>query len=162
MNDDNNMLASLEEIYRDAALHVDDKLSRGVIYRGPCPAYYQDAGDINKYFLKKNISLRLDLRGEEEKLRHPIKEGMTIPANWLPIDPYTYVSYGLPESYYESIDIIRKAYEGIVLNELEVFKNVVDAIISNPDATLIHCTAGRDRTGIVLPRQLNMAISVIL
>lgn len=151
---------TISELIMDANLIVDDSLRSGVVFRSYCPAFYQNRlrGDLQTFIKANNITLRIDLRSDDEISENSI-EDLGISVEYLPIDPKRFFPEGIPN--WDVIDIIKKVYKLLVFENTELLNDFVRIILSNPNATLVHCVAGRDRTGILIAKvQLLVGASV--
>ena len=93
-----------------------------------------------------------DLRGTEERLptlcRH---EGITVHS--LPIEPVTMVvlrerlATGKPLGSEETCEIMRDSYRNYVRHNTASYKTLFAHLLEDTAPLVIHCTAGKDRTG---------------
>jgi protein-tyrosine phosphatase len=93
-----------------------------------------------------------DLRGAEERLptmcRH---EGIAVHS--LPIEPVTMavlrerLATGKPLSADETAEIMRESYRNYVRHNTASYKTLFTHLLDDAAPLVIHCTAGKDRTG---------------
>ena len=109
-----------------------------------------------KLLKQKNIGVVIDLRTtyEVEKSSHPLENIDFIDYYHLPIfrefDSYRYCDHS-EEPLYE-------LYKGILNNEKVNLAKIFDIMLSHPDqAVMFHCTAGKDRTGVIAMLLLGLA-----
>jgi protein-tyrosine phosphatase len=93
-----------------------------------------------------------DLRGAEERLptlcRH---EGITVHS--LPIEPVTMtvlrgiLAEGRPLRGSETAEVMRESYRNYVRHNTQTYKTLFTHLLGDSAPLVIHCTAGKDRTG---------------
>lgn len=122
------------------------------------------SGQLSKLKTKKftqfedlNIKTVIDLRTDKE---------ITKKTDHLPPS----VTYQIRQAYDDSEDMFSKTknqvlkghittkqsdslvclfYAGYLIEKTEVVKNIMDTVLSNDDSVLFHCSAGKDRTGMI-------------
>lgn len=109
-----------------------------------------DKTEVIRHLQKQNITTVIDLRAERE-----IK---TLPYSTEIINSIQYIKasfnpWNQPKWFQEKYNFGTNreiAYRFFLKACQDSFKKVVDIIIENDGTTLIHCHAGKDRTGLVL------------
>lgn len=92
------------------------------------------------YLLKINVNNIIDLRSDEEILKRP---------NILNKKHFHYYHFPLGDGRLpKSFDDVYISYLEM-LNEKESIRKIFELIASSDNGTLYHCTAGKDRTGII-------------
>lgn len=122
--------------YRIAATGKLTKTNR--IYRSDVP---KEPSERDISFLKKNgISTVIDLRLETEAAKSP--DGLR------EVEGFRYFNYPNLEGSYipDSVDRVPDSY--VVIAESKSMSEVMRTIAHAPEGVLIHCTAGKDRTGV--------------
>lgn len=112
--------------------------SFGVIYRSASLSY-ASKDDVDK-IASLGIKTIIDLRDDEAKANLPDKTSLDSRFNtvFLPVNGNGRV----PSSYEDGID----SYLEMLEDPLKA-RNIFKAIINSPKPLLLHCTAGKDRTG---------------
>ena len=105
----------------------------------------------NKLFLiKNNITTQIDLRTENVVRRFP--------SSLEEDNRFTYYNFPLTEGSMKSLeenDSVSSLYSRMVENK-EVFYNVFKTFINSKSGVIINCTAGKDRTGMVIYMMLSL------
>ena len=92
------------------------------------------------YLLKMNVNNIIDLRSDEEILKRP---------NILNKKHFHYYHFPLGDGRLpKNFDDVYISYLEM-LNEKESIRKIFELIASSDNGTLYHCTAGKDRTGII-------------
>ena len=129
------------------------RIKWGMLYRS---GRLSDLSDTDRhYFSGLNISRICDFRREDEQVRSPsrLPEESNVKIVDLPIEA------GSTESFQERIDrgkgdrddimgLMNNIYLDFAENQAHRYAEMFQCLLENGDgATLIHCTAGKDRTG---------------
>ena len=105
----------------------------------------------NKLFLiKNNITTQIDLRTENVVRRFP--------SSLEEDNRFVYYNFPLTEGSMKSLeenDSVSSLYSRMVENK-EVFYNVFKTFINSKGGVIINCTAGKDRTGMVIYMMLSL------
>jgi hypothetical protein len=113
-----------------------------LLFRSPNPASFLGEEDLlERYLLDRNITLIIDLRGEQEA-RH---------GNYIDklLDKHQIQSLIVDFNEPKISEITASSYVRKLYYLKPVVKEIFDAILKNDGATLIHCASGKDRTGVV-------------
>ena len=92
-----------------------------------------------------------DLRGKEERLPVYQVDGVTVHS--LPIEPMivsvllTRLATGQPLTAPETAEIVRDSYRNYVRNHTASYRTLFRHLVDDNAPLVIHCTAGKDRTG---------------
>ncbi|MGK4008505.1 tyrosine-protein phosphatase [Sorangium sp. So ce1036] len=133
--------------HRDTATYTHDALARGVIYRGSSPHRYATDPDYHAWLTRRGITIRIDLRGQHEKGDHPI-EGLPVRAVEAPVDPWRELAADDPLC--EDVEPLEASYRFTALRCVHALRAVVDAVVEDRGAILVHCSMGVDRTGVIV------------
>ncbi len=133
----------LRAIYRrDYLVNFRAVMHLNGVYRSPNPARFTSETDLlERYFAEHDITLIIDLRGDQEAQRSPYISDLLKKHQINAI----IVDFNEPSSN----EILGSGYKKkthFLKNEV---KNVFRAILENPGATLFHCVSGKDRTGVI-------------
>ncbi len=123
----------------------------GIIYRSSSPTRYQEEQDFLQWLKKRNIRLIVDLRSHKEIAKNPYKQDLldNICYLHLPIDPESQMTFN--RNKYQSGTASEKLYRFFALECKDKIKTMLEHIIEClPYATLVHCHAGKDRTGAMI------------
>lgn len=119
------------------------KIRSSVLYR--CAAPVQLDEQITSWVEHSRISRIFDLRSNRETQRvagFPEVAGLTTRTR-IPL-----LEGALPMG--NSIPNLESLYPPLLLNHPNVWAQLADEVARNDSATLIHCTAGKDRTGVAI------------
>jgi protein-tyrosine phosphatase len=101
-----------------------------------------------------------DLRGTEERLATPCRlDGITVHS--LPIEPAimaelkAHLDAGKALSAAETADLMRASYRNYVHHATPCFRTLFTHLLGDDAPLVIHCTAGKDRTGFAAALILN-------
>lgn len=111
--------------------------------------------DDDRHFDSLDIRLVCDFRhGRERAVEHTWPASAQTKVMWLGIDPGSVIDFFgkykagtlAPE---QMTDMMSDVYVELVLEHAHRYRDMFDLILSQPDgAVLIHCSAGKDRTGV--------------
>lgn len=126
--------------FRDSVEYVDAGLRAGVLFRGSSPGRYAADPRFRQWLTARDVRRRIDLRWPAERLRDPVEfaglESIEAPAA-LPIDA-------------GGDGGLETLYRGVASSSHDALRRLVEAIAHREGATLVHCQAGIDRTGILV------------
>jgi protein-tyrosine phosphatase len=101
-----------------------------------------------------------DLRGAEERLAAPSRlDGITVHS--LPIEPAVmaelkaHLDTGKPLSAAQTAELMRESYRNYVRRATPCFRSLFAHLLGDDAPLVIHCTAGKDRTGFAAALILN-------
>lgn len=132
---------------RDSAELVDPRLRRGVVFRGASPHHQGADPEYATWLRDRNVVLRVDFRAPHEHLRDPAVL-LELPALFAPIDPWSH--FAKDDPLHLGANSREASYRFSALGCPKVLRSLVTAVISSPGAILVHCYAGRDRTGVMV------------
>ncbi len=120
------------------------------IFRTSSPTAYQKEPFFLKFLIKKKIKTIIDLRAENEIEKNPYKPEFIQNFEYIkaPFDPWNQPDWFKKTEHYGTNTEI--AYRFFVKACKPQIKKIFDVIISSEDAVLVHCLAGKDRTGFVI------------
>ncbi|MBO7571598.1 MAG: tyrosine-protein phosphatase [Bacteroidales bacterium] len=154
----NDIKSFLEDIYRrdyiwncrDIATY-NPKCKKNVIFRSSCFVRYQHDKDVFQTVMKKNkISVITDLRDEEEISKNPYDTKILLENNikYLNIS----IDTNRPDEFaaeFTDYNDTEKQYRWYALGNKDFFKSFFTQINPLNDVPMIHCHAGKDRTGVL-------------
>jgi protein-tyrosine phosphatase len=101
---------------------------------------------------KLGLKSAFDLRGAEERLPTMCRyDGITVHS--LPIEPVTMavlrgrLAEGKPLGTQETVEVMRETYRNYVRDNTASYKSLFAHLLGDSAPLVIHCTAGKDRTG---------------
>lgn len=133
--------------FRDISTH-NPIIKKGVIYRAATLTLFQNQPFFEDFINKKNIKTVIDLRAEREVLENNYTAKSLKNINWVhsPFDPWNQsISFQATHHQGTNIEI---AYRFFSIDCKPSIKQAIEAIIAEKKAVVIHCHAGKDRTGI--------------
>jgi RimJ/RimL family protein N-acetyltransferase len=156
-----------------AGFRIDDgrRIAPGILYRGSALSYLTDADRAT--LERRGIRTVIDLRGSEEQTKAPDRlpagaVSISAPVNQDDLD-FTRIASLLDEygfspqlhdretvdqygPFYRMFNLVNSYGEPAFLPKLAAYKGLFDVILDpgREGAVLIHCTGGRDRTGIAI------------
>lgn len=114
-----------------------------VLYRCAVPAQFDE--QITDWVHTAGISQIFDLRSDFEAKRLPGFPEISGPATRVRI-PLLEGSFAVGSSF-PSLDAL---YPPLLLDHPTVWAHLAERVATNEHATLVHCTAGKDRTGVAI------------
>jgi protein tyrosine/serine phosphatase/predicted nucleotidyltransferase len=135
--------------FRDVSTN-NPYLKSGIVYRTSTMILFQDETFFTTFLNEKKIKTVVDLRTEKEILDLPYNEKSLKIFNYVkaPFDPWNQsIEFQTTYHYGSNIEI---AYRYFGIECKESIKSALESIINEPNATAIHCHAGKDRTGILV------------
>lgn len=126
-------------------------LKSAQIYRAATLSIHPDLEETKVVLSEKNIKTIIDLRASRELVEHPYEEVLKEKINYVhaPFDPWNQPDWFI-EKHHQGTGI-EIAYRFFILACQPYFKQAIQAILETHDgAILVHCHAGKDRTGLLL------------
>jgi protein tyrosine/serine phosphatase/predicted nucleotidyltransferase len=135
--------------FRDLAM-LNTKMKAGKIFRSSALTRYQNEPFFADFIQKYKITKVVDLRNKDEYAENPYTEGslQLFEHLYLSIDPYQQ-SDEFVKNYHYGTDI-QIAYRHYAVEHKHIFRAIFEQIDPEKDVFLIHCHAGKDRTGCVV------------
>lgn len=124
------------------------KITRRVVIRSDALRFLNE--EDKEFLLENNIRTQIDLRTE--------KIVSLIPSSLMNDERFSFYNFPLVEGSMKSLeenDNVSSLYLRMIENK-EVFYNVFKTFISVDGGVIINCTAGKDRTGIVVYLMLSL------
>ena len=122
----------------------------GVLYRSANLTQYQDTDKLDSLLRKHNISVVVDLRDDREYDSNPYSEDTLRKFRLLRL-PFD--CYNQPEEFrakYHYGTGIQIAYRLFAVQYRDLVKRLFNEVDPGKETALIHCFAGKDRTGCVI------------
>ena len=124
------------------------KIKHNVVIRSDALKYLNE--EDKNFLLEKNIKTQIDLRTK--------RVVDYLPSSLYKDKRFTYYNFPLTEGSMKSLeenDSVSSLYIRMIENK-EVFYNIFKTFISVEGGVIINCTAGKDRTGIVIYLMLSL------
>lgn len=120
------------------------------IFRTSSPTSYQNDKGFLEFLKEKDINTIIDLRAENEIEKNPYKGNFIGNFNYIkaPFDPWNQPDWFIETQHYGTNTEI--AYRFFVMACRDEVKKIFNAIYETEEAVVIHCLAGKDRTGFVI------------
>ncbi|GES62767.1 protein-tyrosine phosphatase-like protein [Aspergillus terreus] len=138
---------------------VDSAVRRGIAYRSAAPPVALSAEAQHALVHSLGVTTIFDLRRplERAKLPNPVIDG--VQTVWLPYafeaPPPTYADFGGRDGGMESFTRLYRSY---LDTHVPIYKRVFEHIRDRPqEPFLFHCSAGKDRTGVLAALLLRVA-----
>lgn len=135
--------------FRDFNRH-NMHLQSGILYRSASLSLYQDTENTITFLKQKNIRTIIDLRAPKEINAHPYQKKILDNFNYVqaPFDPWNQPDWFKKNHHHGSNRTI--AYRFFLMACQASFKQIIHTILHTKGAVLLHCHAGKDRTGLVI------------
>lgn len=155
----NSIKKCLEKIYdRDLVQNFRDIANynpacrHGIVFRSSCLTRCQQPGIFKKFIEKTSITTIVDLRMEKEIAAEPYKEELLKKFN-ISHQPF-YFNIKTPQEFKDEFpedNGLKRMYRWLVAgpDNKNVFKDFFTSINPEKEVILIHCNAGKDRTGVL-------------
>lgn len=137
--------------FRDISTHTS-KTAKNNIYRSSSLSFFSDINTPKALLVKNNIDTIIDLRAESEADKIPYKSEVTDDISYfnIPFDPWNQPEWFKADKSKHIGTNAEIAYRYFVLACKSQIKNVFQTILKSKNGILIHCHAGKDRTGIIV------------
>jgi hypothetical protein len=135
--------------FRDIA-KFNPTIKQGKIFRTSSLTYYQNDEHIVSFLKKKNINTIIDLRADQEVENDPYDSKFISNFKYIraPFDPWNQPEWFKRTQHYGTNTEI--AYRFFVKACKKEVKKIFDTILESEEAVVIHCVAGKDRTGFII------------
>ena len=135
--------------FRDIAKY-NTYVKPGIIFRASSPTPFQKDEFLHKFMKINNIQNIIDLRSKRENTQNPYLDEFIVNFNYtnVPFDPWNQPEWFKAENFQGSNSEI--AYRFFVKACKDEIKKVFESIHQTESATIIHCLAGKDRTGFII------------
>jgi len=133
--------------FRDISTH-NPKIKNGIVYRSATLSIFQNESRFIDLLNKLNLKTLIDLRADREISELPYNENTLAKLNYIrtPFDPWNQPEWFKEKYHYGTNEEI--AYRFFALGCKQSIKTALESIINEENATVVHCFAGKDRTGI--------------
>ena len=135
--------------FRDISTN-NSKIKSGIVYRTSSMSLFQNEQFFGSFLNEKQIKTVVDFRAEREILDLPYSEKALSLFTYIkaPFDPWNQsIEFQAIHHHGSNIEI---AYRFFGIECKDSIKTAIEAIINEPNATAVHCHAGKDRTGIFI------------
>ncbi|QNA46478.1 tyrosine-protein phosphatase [Lacibacter sediminis] len=136
--------------FRDISAH-NPKIKSGIVYRTATMSLYQSERRFDDLLLERNIKTVVDLRADREIEEIPYLEPALLKFRYVKaqFDPWNQPEWFKRDYHSGTNEEI--AYRFFVIGCKDQIKEVLLTILNeNEGSVMIHCFAGKDRTGIVM------------
>ncbi|KKZ67761.1 hypothetical protein EMCG_06578 [[Emmonsia] crescens] len=132
-------------------------LKKNYIFRSGMLAFLEDEGKV-KLTTDLGVKKIFDLRTAPERERFPSPEIEGVQLRWLPSAQdtvrFTWADYGVGDP----VLAMMKMYKNILVSHVPIYRDVFEHIRDFPEEPFFfHCTAGKDRTGVLAALILRIA-----
>ena len=154
---ENGIIDFLENIYkRDFFWNFRDiskfnpKLRKSIIFRSSALSLVKEEGKLVEMLKKHNINAIIDLRAENEIVENSYSKILMSKFDIVraPLDPRSQ-SVEFQNTYNKDTND-EIAYHSYVKECKSSIKKVIEKILNSEGAVVIHCHAGKDRTGVII------------
>lgn len=133
--------------------------SPGMLFRSDCPSKYTKTDWQNIHDL--GIRMVIDLRSDQERIDDPYEVPEGIDYIWSPVYREDIMADMLNILLYDRHlipEVMKSAYVEMLTEKASSFGSTMNLIADNLDKGIIfHCTAGKDRTGLLAALLLSVA-----
>ena len=135
--------------FRDISKY-NPKIKKGLVFRSSALSLIDEEKIIYEILEKNNIKTIIDLRANRELEQNDYSESLKSKFNIFhsPLDPWNQPEWFKEKYQYGTNEEI--AYRFFAIACKNQIKKALEAIINEENATLVHCFAGKDRTGILI------------
>jgi len=135
--------------FRDICLH-NSSIKKGLIYRTASLTLFQHESFFESFIQAKKIGTVIDLRAEREVKESGYTEKSLNLFKWVhtPFDPWNQ-SLEFHNTHKQD-DKTEVAYKYFAIECKNSIKLAMESILKERNSTIIHCFAGKDRTGILV------------
>jgi protein tyrosine/serine phosphatase/predicted nucleotidyltransferase len=135
--------------FRDISLY-NSSIKKGLIYRTASLTLFQNESFFESFIHAKKIGTVIDLRAEREVKESGYNENSLKLFKWIhaSFDPWNQ-SLEFQNTYYHGTDI-EIAYMYFTIECKNSIKKAIESILKEENSIVIHCFAGKDRTGILV------------
>jgi len=135
--------------FRDISLY-NPKIQSGIVFRSASMTSVQDNIHFEDFIRTRKIQTIIDLRADREVAEGKYSEASLKYFRWVhtPFDPWNQ-SIDFQATNQNGTDI-EKAYRFFALQCKKSILEAIEAIIHENESIVIHCHAGKDRTGILV------------
>jgi len=135
--------------FRDMAMY-NPAIIQNRIFRSTSLSKYQNDPLFFQLLNQNNITQIIDLRTNDEVEENPYNESFFKSVKYIRarIDPR--IQSASFKSQYNTGTNVEIAYAYYAVECCGQIRTIADSILKNEGATVIHCVAGRDRTGIII------------
>ena len=135
--------------FRDYNIHAST-LPSGKLFRSASFTILNNTKAITGVLTKKNIDTIVDLRAPREKEASKYPKEVLENVNYIeaPFDPWNQPKWFQESDNYGTNREI--AYRFFLKGCQSSFKETINSILKSDGATVIHCVAGKDRTGLII------------
>ncbi len=155
--DKEKVISFLEQVFkRDYFWNFRDmgkyhkKVKKGIVYRTSSLTFYQNDSQFKDLLAEKNISTIIDLRADREiqENGYSLLDKYDIEYIHCPFDPWSQsIAF---QNTYNTGSNAEIAYHFFMLECKNSLKKAIEGILHATNGVVIHCHAGKDRTGIVV------------
>jgi protein tyrosine/serine phosphatase/predicted nucleotidyltransferase len=132
--------------FRDVSTY-NPLIKKKLLFRSTHLTQYQNEKVLYDILQKEGITTIIDLRADDERIENPYNEMILSKYKYeaIPIDPRIQ-SQEFKEKYNQGTNS-QIAYQYYAMECKRQVKNICWTLLNNSGSTLVHCVAGRDRTG---------------
>jgi len=140
---------------RDITYLDTQHLRKNVFYRSATLSRYTGSEELEKFLSDKKIKTIIDLRSENEPDYTPYKNiSKEVNVIKIPIEPKR--TNDVTQLNYSDPDKKEKFYEEMLRFHQEEIKEVFETLATQEPGFVVHCYAGKDRTGIITALVLDL------
>jgi protein tyrosine/serine phosphatase len=140
---------------RDIA-YLSDSLKKGVLYRSSSLSRYNNRQELQEFIDNNNINTILDLRSSNEVESQPYEDDILKNLKYFNIPIAGKEQIDLTQLKYTDQNNSNSFYEIFLRFHQEEIRNIITTVATCKPGIVIHCFAGRDRTGLVVALLLHL------